>query len=72
MLLSSAGKMLTNLLTQKCCPEREGLFVFVFSSSYLRDSSFNVLHSRSHYGPTLPLEGDPCAGIKAPQGTHLF
>ena len=25
--------------------------MIVFSSSYLRDSSINVLHSRSHYSP---------------------
>lgn len=43
--------MLAKLLAQKCYLESEGLFVIVFSSSYLRDSSINILHSRSHYSP---------------------
>lgn len=49
--LRSAGKTLAKLLAQKYCLESEGWFVIVFSSSYLRDSSINILHSRSHYSP---------------------
>lgn len=41
--------------------------MIVFSSSYLRDSSINILHSRSHYSlPSLRR----MTRVLGPPGTH--